>query len=145
MNALLVVISSLLYLAGIANNIVHAVPAAPAPTYQATKTPEVVGSPGPTASAARIPATTNDSFLYPGAAVLSSGSPTLLSSSDSPGVIAEWYKNKIRSGGYSVKNFVQSTVNGQAKIELQGVEESNMVVVKITGSETEGANIEISN
>lgn len=145
MNALLVVVSSLLYLAGIANNIVHAVPATPVPTYQATKTPEVVGSPEPTVSASRVPAVTNDSFLYPGAAVLSTGSPTLLSSPDSPNAVAEWYKNKIRSGGYSVKNFVQSTVNGQAKIELQGVEESNKIVVKITGSETEGANIEISN
>jgi hypothetical protein len=93
------------------------------------------------------PAPANSGGLqYPGANEVSvSGNTTVYESADNPKVITDWYKERIRQGGYNIKNFVQTTVNGQTENKLVGSSGDKNISIEITWSGDGATSISISN
>ena len=120
-----------------------------------TKAPEVLSttsepSPAPqetpvlTIAPTIVPKGTIFQLQYPGSTVAASTSTTLiLNSSEDPDKITDWYKEKIKAGGYNVKSFVTTKTNGEVLNKLAGANGGGEVNITVSQASV-GSNIEIS-
>ncbi len=98
----------------------------PSSTPSASLNPSASPTPAPSVSAKLL------DFIFPESEVkISSGDNLELESSKESNEITSWYKEKIRSLGFSVKSFVTTTTNGQVKNSLVGANEDLEVKVEI--------------
>ncbi len=111
----------------------------PSPTQ--TPTPTLNPSPSLAPQITLVPTTkpksitTPDSHLstwvYPGSTLFSNN---IYLSQDSPQQITDWYKNKIRSEGFNIKNFITTSANEKIENKLTGSNNNQSTEVSITRS-----------
>lgn len=87
----------------------------------------------------QTPAPTNEYWVYPGSQTVqsSSGSVTLRSTDD-PGQITNWYKQKVQSRNYNINNSVQTTANDVVKNTITASGASGSISVEISRAPGEG-------
>lgn len=109
----------------------------PTPTPFPTKRPQpkadqpLTGT--PTAAAQNPQLTDLQVFRYPGSNEVSSdGSGMHLTSADSADAITNWYKNKIKEGGYNTTAFAVTNTNGNVLTKLAGANGHTEIRVEIT-------------
>lgn len=126
----------------------------PTPSIQFSPKPTpkpVIPSPNPTSSNNPTPIpntnTSSNAFIYPNSIqISSSGEVVTLESSDSPSVITDWYKNKIKEQGMKTTSFVTTSTNGNVLNKLAGASSTQNVQITITKKTSDSkTKIEISN
>jgi hypothetical protein len=102
----------------------------------------------PTPKPENPPASLISDYIYPGSSVKSQiGSSLVLESSDDPGKITDWYKEKIKSKKLNAVSFVTTTANDNVLNQLEAAGENESVSVEIKkepGSSTVAINVSIS-
>ena len=87
-------------------------------THEPTSTP--LASPEPTVNPTLNPTPGVGQFQYPG------------STTDDVDKITDWYKEKIKSGGYNVKSFITTKTNGLTLNKLAATNGDNKIEVTIS-------------
>lgn len=108
----------------------------PASTPSPTLTPTFYPSPTvkvliPTSTIAPKTSSSSIDFQYPGSIIITSG---VYQSFDSPDKITDWYKNKMKSMGYSANSFVKTSTNGNILNKLVSANGSSTINVEISRS-----------
>lgn len=108
-----------------------------APTVNPPTTPSITPQPTmtttPISTTTPIPQQATGDFIYPGSTKISGDSSSItLQSSDSPQVITNWYKNKIKSMGLSATSFVTTSTNDNVLNKLVASNGTKEVRVEIT-------------
>jgi len=87
----------------------------------------------PIPTATNSPQQNTSSFQYPNATqVNANGDTTYYESHDSPSMITDWYKAKIRSMGMNTTSFVQNNTNDNVLNQLVGSDGKRNIRVEIT-------------
>lgn len=74
-------------------------------------------------------------FKYPNSNQISGSDNTMnLESNDTPDLITDWYKEKIRSLGFKSKSFVQTKTNGNVLNKLVGASGNREIRVEVIKS-----------
>lgn len=104
------------------------------PTEVNTASPAPTNTPVPSTAPTEEPkkVVSENSWVYPGASVLSNGDVLVLSSSDNTDAITDWYKDKIESGGYNVKTSIKTSANDVVKNVINAANGNESVNVEIT-------------
>lgn len=77
-------------------------------------------------------------FKYPNATQVNTGSaPMVLESSDDPGVITNWYKEKFKTEGFSTTSFIQTNTSGSILNSLVGADGKRKISVSISKEENQ--------
>ena len=77
-------------------------------------------------------------FQYPGAETTRlTGQSLYLKSTDEVGAITNWYRARIESLKMNLKNFIQTTVNGEASHQLTAADERGKIKVLIEKKKSE--------
>ncbi len=97
----------------------------PVPTPAPTLAPTVAPTPSSNPSSAT-------GWIYPGASVISSNGKLTLNSSDDPDKVTEWYRAKINSGGYNIRNSVKTSANDNIRNVISAAGNDTSVEVEIT-------------
>ncbi len=79
----------------------------------------------------------SQTFIYPGAKVISTSGKVTLESTDSPNTITDWYKNKIKEQGMNTTSFVTTSTNGKILNKLAGANTNKNVEIEITKESNE--------
>ena len=90
--------------------------------------------PAPTSSPAPAKSVSSNysDWTYPNSSVVSSGQELVLNSSDSPDAVTGWYRGKINSSGYNIRNSVKTSANDVVKNVISAVGNGIKVSVEIT-------------
>jgi hypothetical protein len=75
---------------------------------------------------------------------VSQGGTLILTSGDSTDTITDWYRARIASNGYNIRNSIKTSANDVVKNVIQAVGKDNSINVEITkGSGDTLAKIEV--
>ena len=83
-------------------------------------------------------------WIYPNSNIISQENVLVMTSSDSTDAIHDWYRNKINSGGYNVRNSVKTSANDVVKNVINAVNDDSSVNVEITKDGGSTARIEVT-
>lgn len=120
--------SLIILLSGVAFNGVKEISYRSEPKPSQTAMPIVAGR--------QVLAVIDNSFIYPNSKIISqTESETVLESTDDVEVVTSWYQQKIKEGGFNIKNFVKTKVNGKVENKLSGVSNETKIDIDITKSE----------
>ncbi len=109
------------------------VSAVPTPTHATSQTRNLSHPNTPTPTPAVQSQTISGDFVYPGSTKISGDNNNLiLSSTQDPNTITNWYKDKITSSGANAKSFVTTNTNGNALNKLVGAGSSFRISVEIS-------------
>ena len=118
--------------------------------YTTTPTPiptNIPSTPTPTAPNQNT-STSIDSYIYPGASVISnSGNQLTLTSAADTDAITDWYKDKIISSGANVRSFVKTKTNNNVLNKLVGDNgeiEISVEIIKNSGDQVATIKVNIS-
>lgn len=102
------------------------------PSPKPTVKPTPLVTPAPSSLAPNSSASL-DSFIYPGASVVSRSSSKLtLTSGENPNTVKNWYKNKFKELDMNAVASTQNNVNGNVKNKLAGDNGQTNAEIEIT-------------
>lgn len=109
----------------------------PHPTLTVTVTPSPSLTPTPALTPVPVPVTVTvtplppspDSWIYPNSSLVSTG---VYTTPDSPAVVTDWYKNKIKTLNLNIRTFVQTSANDQILNKLSAAGAGQKISIEIS-------------